>query len=251
MEITESRKFNKFISDSRDSILYILKKRISPNIETYFYDIFQDSAIILYEKIESGNLTTLKCKNKSEEDGESYIEIPVLASAANKSLMSYLTEICYRQTLKYYSKKHNNSGDLNKKYKEQLQSQAKDAGMSVEEYVDVMGGYKGFMDADHQLKEIEMDGDISNEQYLEILNVCSEKENSIYQEIVSQALDTLATKCREILKGYYTDKRTSWHDIAHRFGIQGGANSVKVSAGRCRKRLTQKCHEIERLQYGR
>lgn len=250
MEITESRKFNKFISDCRDDVLRILKDRISPSIETGFQDIFQDSAIILYKKIESGNLTTLRCKVKSE-DGYSYIETPVLANAANKSLMSYLTEICYRQTLKDYSKKHNNNGDLNKKYKERLQSLAQDAGMSVTEYVDVLGGYKGFMDAEHQFKEIEMDGEISNEQYLEILNVCSEKENSIYQEIVSQALDTLATKCREILKGYYTYKRTSWQAIADKFGIKGGANSVKVSAGRCRERLSQKCHEIERMQYGR
>ncbi len=251
MELTASKKFNRFISEKRDDVCKILNKRLGyPLAKSKMDEIFQNSAIILYEKINSGNLKMLRCKVKI--DGiDSEIELPVLADEANHTLLSYLVEICYRQTLKYNAKKHNNKGDLTKKYKENIKIMATESGMSESEFTDMLGGYSGFMNGESQFREIEMDGEISNEQYMEILNMCSEADNSIYKEIVSQALDALATRCRELLSSYYAHKRMTWSDIASRFGIQGGANSAKVSAGRCRERLTQRCHEIEREQYGR
>ena len=147
--------------------------------------------------------TKLKCRIK-KEGIESDIELPVLDNKANPTLFSYLVEICYRQMLKFTTKKHN------------------------------------------RIKIIEMDDEsISNEQTLEILNVCSETDNSIYKEILSEGLSTLAKRCRELLGSYYAHK-TNWSDIAAKLGIEGGADSAKSAASRCKKTLKERCLEIER-----
>lgn len=209
MEITDSRLFNKFISSSREGALKILSQRFTiPLDEAEKEDVFQESAIALYEKIEAGNLTTLKCKIK-KEGLVSEVDLPVLDNEATPTLFSYFVEICYRQMLKSINKRFNPRGDA-------------------------------------RIKIIEMDDEaISNEQVLEILNVCSEEDNSIYREILYQALDTLAKRCRELLGSYYAHK-TSWAEIASKLGIEGGADSAKSAASRCKKTLEKKCHEIER-----
>jgi len=114
------------------------------------------------------------------------------------------------------------------------------------EFADLTLNYTGYQKEDTHKQYVEMDGTISNEQCQEILNVCSETDNSIYREIMYQALDTLATRCKELISTYYTHKRTSWSEIASLFEIKGGANHAKVAARRCRERLFEKCHEIER-----
>ncbi len=209
MEIADSRLFNKFISSSKEGALKILSQRFTiPLDEAEKEDVFQESAIALYQKIETGNLTTLKCKIK-KEGLVSEVDLPVLDNEATPTLFSYFVEICYRQMLKSINKRFNPIGDA-------------------------------------RIKIIEMDDEaISNEQVLEILNVCSEEDNSIYREILYQALDTLAKRCRELLGSYYAHK-TSWAEIASKLGIEGGADSAKSAASRCKKTLEKKCHEIER-----
>ena len=58
---------------------------------------------------------------------------------------------------------------------------------------DLTLNYTGYQKEESSKQYVEMDGSISNEQCMEILNMCSESDNSIYREIMSQALDTLAT----------------------------------------------------------
>lgn len=245
MDITNSRKFNKFISDSKEGALKILSKRGLFSIDQAEKDdVFQEAAIILYEKIETGNLTTLNCKIK--KDGlVSEIVLPVLDNEATPTLFSYFVEICYRQMLKSIEKRSNTKGDAKEKYEVEIQSMADETGMSKEEVKKMLADYSG-VERGTRIKKIEMDDDaISNEQVLEILNVCTEEDNSIYKEIMYQALDTLAKRCRELLGSYYAHK-TSWADIASKLGIEGGADSAKSAAFRCKKTLEKKCHEIER-----
>lgn len=246
MEITDSKKFNKFISSSKDGALKILSQRFTiPLDEAEKEDVFQESAIALYEKIEAGNLTTLKCKIK--KDGiVSEIALPVLDNEATPTLFSYFVEICYRQMLKSIERRFNTKGDAKKKYEDIIESMAGETGMSNEKIKEMLAGYSGIVDNDTRIKKIEMDDEaISNEQVLEILNVCSEEDNSIYKEIMYQALDMLAKRCRELLGSYYAHK-TSWAEIALKLGIEGGADSAKSAASRCKKTLEKKCHEIER-----
>lgn len=246
MEITESIKFNKFISSSKEGALRILSKRFTVSLdEAEKEDVFQESAIALYEKIEAGNLTTLKCKIK--KDGlVSEISLPVLDNEATPTLFSYFVEICYRQMLKSREKRFNTKGDAKKKDEEIIEKMVDETGMPKEKLKEMLAGYSGMMENGTRIRKIEMDDEaISNEQVLEILNVCSEEDNSIYREILYQALDTLAKRCRELIGSYYAHK-TSWAEIASKLGIEGGADSAKSAANRCKKTLEKKCHEIER-----
>lgn len=246
MEITNSKKFNRFISGKREDALRILSSRINfPLSDDEKSEVFQDSAIALYNKIDKGILTKLICEQK--HNGVcSKVELHVLADEAKPTLLSYFVEICYRQALKLKEKKFGKgaSASSSKKTKRVLMESL---GIKKEnEFADLTLNYTGYQKEDTHKQYVEMDGTISNEQCQEILNVCSETDNSIYREIMYQALDTLATRCKELISTYYAHKRTSWSEIASLFEIKGGANHAKVAARRCRERLFEKCHEIER-----
>ena len=96
MEITNSKKFNRFISGKREDALRILSSRINfPLSDDEKSEVFQDSAIALYNKIDKGILTKLICEQK--HNGVcSKIELHVLADEAKPTLLSYFVEICYR-----------------------------------------------------------------------------------------------------------------------------------------------------------
>lgn len=246
MEITNSKKFNKFIYGKRADAFRLLSSRIKfPLSEDEKSEVFQDSAIALYNKIDKGILTKLTCKQKNN-GVSSEIELHVLADEATPTLLSYFVEICYRQALKLKERKYGkgSNAESSKKAK-QILMESLDI-KKENEFADLTLNYIGYQKENVRNQYIEMDGAISNEQCQEILNVCSESDNSVYREIMSQALDTLAKRCKELLGTYYAHKRTTWSEIASLFEIKGGANHAKVAAGRCRERLTEKCHEIER-----
>ena len=246
MEITNSKKFNKFISGKREDTFRILSSRIKfPMSDDEKSEVFQTSAIALYNKIDKGILTTLKCR-KDYKGLSQDVELPVLADEATPTLLSYFVEICYRQALKLKEKKYGEgvNASSSKKAKQVLMESL--SVVKDNEFAELTLNYTGYQKETSSKQYVEMDGTISNEQCKEILNVCSETENSIYREIMSQALDTLATRCRELIGSYYAHKRTTWSEIAALFEIKGGANHAKVAAQRCRERLTEKCHEIER-----
>lgn len=246
MEITNSKKFNKFISEKREDTFRILSSRIKfPMSKDEKSEVFQNSAIALYNKIDKGILTTLKCRQKHDGLIQD-VELPVLADEATPTLLSYFAEICYRQALKLKEKKYGEGVNASSSKKARL-FLMKSLGMAKDnDFADLTLNYTGYQKEESSKQYVEMDGSISNEQCMEILNMCSESDNSIYREIMSQALDTLATRCRELLGSYYAHKRTTWSEIASLFDIKGGASHAKVAAQRCRERLTEKCHEIER-----
>lgn len=246
MEITNSKKFNKFISRKREDIFRILSSRIKfPMSDDEKSEVFQNSAIALYNKIDKGILTTLKCRQEYKGLSQD-VELPVLADEATPTLLSYFVEICYRQALKLKEKKYGEGANASssKKAKQVLMESL--GVVKDNEFAELTLNYTGYQKETSSKQYVEMDGTISNEQCKEILNVCSETEISIYREIMSQALDTLATRCRELIGSYYAHKRKTWSEIAALFEIKGGANHAKVAAQRCRERLTEKCHEIER-----
>ena len=245
MDITKSKKFNSFISQKRDDTFRILANQIKFSLsDDERSEIFQDSAIALYNKIDNGVLTKLKCKQESN-GLKKEIELPVLADEATPTLLTYFVEICYRQALKLKEKKYGEGSNAlsSKKAKHVLMESY---GVTKEnDFAELTLNYSGYQKESTHKKYIEMDGKISNEQCSAILNICSESDNSIYREIVSQALETLAPRCRDLLNSYYSHK-SNWSDIASKLGINGGANSAKSAASRCRKTLFERCHEIER-----
>lgn len=247
MSLTKSRKFNQFISERRDEAYRILAKRYCSSFsDADIDDIFQKSAIVLYEKIDSGNLTKLKCRIKS--DGvESVVERPVLADDAKTTLKCYFIEILHRQALKEWGKKNNNQSDTEKKREEKNLELAKEWGMSLSEFTEMLNGSTGHHKADVRIKKEEIDAEISDGKLEELSKACESADNSMYRDIMLQALETLPTRCRDLLS-YYSQK-IRWADIAAKFGIEGGANSAKSSASQCRKTLSIRCHELERKYY--
>ena len=100
MDISAYRKFNQFILNKRDDVEKILNNKLKDFPIKISKDdkatIFQDSAIVLFEKINSGNMKTINCSG---------VEYPVFDNTAARSLLSYYIEICYRQTYKFLEKK--------------------------------------------------------------------------------------------------------------------------------------------------
>lgn len=249
MEIAESKKFAKFVSDNKDTVYSTLSRWVKLLPEADMEDIYHKSAMVLYEKIDNKILTTMEVK--SQLNGiEMITQLPVLSEGADASLLKYFVEICKRQILKFVGKKKNIHKSKDALEKEGIRSMAEATGMSEADVTEMLAGYTGFMKSDYSIKEIELDGCISDGQWKEILEMCEETDNSRYQRILSLALDSLAQRCRKLLRSYYAQK-TSWADIASLLGINGGANSAKVAASRCRKTLFQKCHVIEREYHER
>lgn len=245
MDITKSKRFNSFISQKRDDAFRILTNRLNFSLSNdEKAEVFQDSAIALYKKIDSGILTKLKCKQESNGIKKE-VEFSVLADEATPTLFTYFVEICYRQALKLKEKKYGKGANSlsSKKAKHNLMESY--GVIKDNDFEELTLNYTGYQKENVHKKYIEMDGTISNDQCKAILNVCNETDNSIYREIISQALDTLASRCKDLLGSYYSHK-TNWSDIAAKLGINGGADSAKSAASRCRKTLFERCHEIER-----
>lgn len=248
MEITESKRFSQFVSKKKDIVYKKLSKLVQLLPEADMEDVYHESAMVLYEKIDNKILTEMAVK--SQLNGiEMITQLPVLSEEADSSLLKYFVEICKRQILKFIGKKKNIQKSKDALLKEEISSIAINTGMSETAVTDMLAGYTGFMKPNNVTKEIELDDCISDGQWKEILAMCDETDNSMYQRILSQALDSLAQRCRELLRSYYAEK-TSWANIAALLEINGGANSAKVAASRCRKTLFQKCHDMERKYYG-
>ena len=77
MEILKGPKFNKFISDNRESTLRFLKSRYEGLSYEDVEDIYQESSLSLYKNIETGKLNEL-----------------------SSSLYTYFLKICINQSLK-------------------------------------------------------------------------------------------------------------------------------------------------------
>ena len=86
MEILKGPKFNKFISDNRESTLRFLKSKYDGLSYDDVEDIYQDSSLGLYNNIETGKLNEL-----------------------SSSLYTYFLKICINQSLKTIRDRGKNS----------------------------------------------------------------------------------------------------------------------------------------------
>jgi RNA polymerase sigma factor (sigma-70 family) len=85
------------------------------------------------------------------------------------------------------------------------------------------------------------------DQILQAANEAESKSDEINQ-MVRDALDRMATKCREMLWNFYANE-LSWATIAGMFELKN-ADTAKATANRCRKRLLEKFYEIKKERSG-
>ena len=76
----------------------------------------------------------------------------------------------------------------------------------------------------------------------------AEPESDEVNQMVRDALDRMATKCREMLWDFYANE-LSWATIAGMFELKN-ADTAKATANRCRKRFIEKFYEIKKERYG-
>lgn len=69
------------------------------------------------------------------------------------------------------------------------------------------------------------------------------------QQIVREALSSMATRCRELLQSFYTDEM-SWSAIADQCGLKN-AETAKSSASRCRQTFKEKYNYLKSHFYGK
>ena len=101
----------------------------------------------------------------------------------------------------------------------------------------------GINDLDIQQKDT-----VSMHKVESILQVSDEQESIIKekQKMVHDALDNMATRCRELLWSFYADE-LSWATIADQFGLKN-ADTAKSQASRCRQTFKEKYNHL-RMQF--
>lgn len=84
-----------------------------------------------------------------------------------------------------------------------------------------------------------------------ILQVSEEQESVIKEkkQLVHEALEKMATKCRELLWSFYADE-LSWATIANQCGLKN-ADTAKAAASRCRQTFKEKYNNLRLNFYGK
>lgn len=101
----------------------------------------------------------------------------------------------------------------------------------------------GILDDDDELFQ---EGRVNMSKVDQILQAADETEHvsDEMKQMVRDALDRMATKCREMLWNFYANE-LSWATIASMFELKN-ADTAKATANRCRKRLLEKFNEIKK-----
>ena len=104
----------------------------------------------------------------------------------------------------------------------------------------------GINDTDIQQKDT-----VSMYKVESILQVCEEQESVINEKkkLVHDALDEMATRCKELLWSFYADE-LSWATIAGLYGLKN-ADTAKSQASRCRQTFKEKYNHLRLLSYGK
>lgn len=97
--------------------------------------------------------------------------------------------------------------------------------------------------------DIQQKNTVSMHQVESILQVCDEQESVINEkrQLVRDALDEMATRCRELLWSFYADE-LSWATIAGQFGLKN-ADTAKSQASRCRQTFKEKYNHLRLMYY--
>ena len=84
-----------------------------------------------------------------------------------------------------------------------------------------------------------------------ILQVSDEQESIIKEkkQLVHEALEKMATRCRELLWSFYADE-LSWATIAEQCGLKN-ADTAKAAATRCRQAFKEKYNNLKMNLYGK
>jgi RNA polymerase sigma factor (sigma-70 family) len=103
----------------------------------------------------------------------------------------------------------------------------------------------GINDSDIQQKNT-----VSMHKVESILQVCDEQETVVNEKkmLVHNALDNMASRCRDLLWSFYADE-LSWATIAAQFGLKN-ADTAKSQASRCRQTFKEKYNHLRMQTYG-
>ena len=104
----------------------------------------------------------------------------------------------------------------------------------------------GINDTDVQQKNM-----VSMYKVENILQVCDEQESVINEKkkLVHDALEEMASRCRELLWSFYADV-LSWATIAGLYGLKN-ADTAKSQASRCRQTFKEKYNHLRLMSYGK
>lgn len=97
--------------------------------------------------------------------------------------------------------------------------------------------------------DIQQKNTISMNKVESILQVSEEQQAviNVKKQLVHDALNEMATRCKELLWSYYADE-LSWATIAGQFGLKN-ADVAKTQASRCRKTFKEKYNYLRSLLY--
>ena len=101
------------------------------------------------------------------------------------------------------------------------------------------------------ITDVKQTNTVSMYQVESILKVCDEQRLIINEkkQLVHNALDEMATRCRELLWSFYADE-LSWATIAGQYGLKN-ADTAKSQASRCRQTFREKYNRLRRQYYGK
>ena len=250
MDISYSEKFTQFLLKHKDDIKRLYEYKLNNSkLKDLLSDsdkdeVFQKSAIILWDKIDRKKLTTLKCGDR---------DYPVFDNNAVRPLLSFFIEIFYRQAYKYIERKYKGGTNHAQRIKKLIKIIAGDIGMKESDFMELIMGHTEYICPESNGYEIDLDGPVSIKQTNEILEACAEYETSDFTErkikLVQTMLKEMTPQCRTLLWNHYA-KGLSWSEVAGMLEKITTMNSVKISGRRCIKKYYEKYNHLISRIYG-